>query len=133
MTEKTNNNSLNSFLLNSTEQEMLINLEYLGLRKIRKEQINDRFYVLYCRQESNNMKQNDYEVCGYFDAIDKTLYDLKYYLDKYIQKDEIIQTKEDLEIDEDNSKLFSSKFNEEILLKKYILKIAKLENIIEKF
>lgn len=93
MIEITNKNSLNSFLLNSTEQEMLINLEYLGLRKIRKEQINDRFYVLYCRQESNNMKQNDYEVCGYFDAIDKTLYDLKYYLDKYIQKDEIIQKK----------------------------------------
>lgn len=101
MTEITNKNNLNSFLLNSTEQEMLINLEYLGLRKIRKEQINDRFYVLYCRQESNNMKQNDYEVCGYFDVINKTLYDLKYYLDKYIQNDEIIQKKYFSDVEEE--------------------------------
>lgn len=117
MTENTN--SLNSFLLNGTEQEMLINLDYLGLRKIVKEQINDRFYVLYCRQESNNMKQNDYEVCGYYDFIDKTLYDLKYYLDKCIQNDEIIQKKYFLDVEEE----ITNKVNDYIT--KYVLENKK--------
>lgn len=60
---------------------------------IHKEKLNDRFTVLYHKYKAPNLKQESYNVGGYFDVKDKVIYDIDYQINKLIGKDSIITEK----------------------------------------
>ena len=61
--------------------------------KIHKEKFNDRFTILYVKDDSKHLKQNDYSIGGYLDMIDKTIYDANYELKNITPEDSIISIK----------------------------------------
>lgn len=89
-----NNIALDEFLINGNINHYLyINEQYSYESKyFYKEQYNDRFYLLYSkRYEPSRMDDREYSFEGYYDCIDKVLYNCKYDIDKILKDSRIIK------------------------------------------
>lgn len=71
------NNNFKDFLENNGINDCSFETRYDSL-KIHKEKYDDRFIILYSKKDSKGLKQADYIVSGYYDTIDKTLYNTGY-------------------------------------------------------
>lgn len=85
-------NGLDKYLLNEELNDQVFNGTYRFI-KIHKEKFNDRFTILYVKDDSKHLKQNDYSIGGYLDMIDKTIYDANYELKNITPEDSIISIK----------------------------------------
>lgn len=52
---------------------------------LHKEKYDDRFTVIYGKRLSKGLKQEDYSVFGYYDNLEKTLYDYSYELTDFVK------------------------------------------------
>ncbi len=86
-----NKTSFDEFLINSGIPNFTyIDTEYSSNSKhYYKERFNHRFYLLYEKNyESNSMNDNKYEFAGYFDCIDRILYNPSYNIRNYVFKED---------------------------------------------
>ena len=80
------NNNFKDFLNDSNANDQVFKTNY-NYVKIHKEKYDDRFIIIYSKRESKNLKQSDYVVSGYYDSLDKILYNSTYEIDDLIPKD----------------------------------------------
>ena len=89
-----NKMALDEFLINDNINHYLyIDKQYSYESKyFYKEQYNDRFYLLYSkRYEPSRMDDREYNFEGYYDCIDKVLYNCKYDIDKILRDSKIVK------------------------------------------
>ena len=89
-----NKKALDEFLVNDKISYYLyIDKEYsFESKQFYKEQYNDRFYLLYSRRyEPNRMNDREYDFEGYYDCIDKVLYNTKFDVDKMLKESRIVK------------------------------------------
>ena len=89
-----NKMALDDFLINEYINHYLyINEQYSYESKyFYKEQYNDRFYLLYSkRYDPNRMDDREYNFEGYYDCIDKVLYNCKYDVDRILRESKIVK------------------------------------------
>ena len=89
-----NKKALDEFLVNDKISYYLyIDKEYsFESKQFYKEQYNDRFYLLYSRRyEPNIMNAREYDFEGYYDCIDKVLYNTKFDVDKMLKESRIVK------------------------------------------
>lgn len=129
-----NKKKLEQFILNNDMERFLyIDEEYTSnCYHYYKEKYNNRFYLLYERRYYNNrMDKSSYDFAGYYDCIDKILYNSSYNLNKALENEKIsiffsglgvIEKKIDDAIQESlikyalkNQNEFKSKYREEFL------------------
>lgn len=94
-------NNIEEFLFNDTVSNYLyIDKEYsYNSNYYYKEKYNDRFYLIYERRySSNDMTNNDYEFAGYYDAIDKVLYNPGYDINNLLVNSTNVKVKDLVEI-----------------------------------
>ena len=85
-------NGIERFLLDETENDKSFNSTYRPI-KIHKEKFDDRFTIIYTKDESKDLSQNGYSVSGYLDIIDKNIYETGYDLRSIIDEESIIKMK----------------------------------------
>lgn len=78
------------FLEDNNSNDFIFQTVYNNL-KIHKEKYNDRFIVIYSKAESKGLKQEEYSVSGYYDIIDKVLYNSSYDIRDLIPTDNSIK------------------------------------------
>ena len=84
------NNNLSEFLLNSEANDQVFSKSF-GEMKIHKEIYDNRFTILYIKDYSDHLGQNDYVVAGYYDTIDKCIYDCHYWISNMFDKESSIR------------------------------------------
>lgn len=84
------NKDLEEFLLNSNANDQVFSKSF-GEMKIHKESYDNRFTVLYIKDYSDHLGQNDYVVAGYYDVIDKCIYDCHYWIADMFAKESSIK------------------------------------------
>lgn len=82
-------NNLKEFLDNTNVNDFTFPTNYTNL-KIHKEKYDDRFIILYSKSESKGLQQQEYSVAGYYDVIDKVLYNSTYEIREIIPNDNSI-------------------------------------------
>jgi len=83
------NNNFKDFLNDSNANDQVFKTNYNSV-KIHKEKYDERFIIIYSKRESKNLKQSDYVVSGYYDSLDKILYNSTYEIDDLIPRDNSI-------------------------------------------
>lgn len=73
------NNNFEKFLLDENINDKAFEGKYKKF-KIHKEKFNDRFTVIYLKESTDILFQNEYKASGYLDMHDKCIYDCDYYL-----------------------------------------------------
>ena len=61
-------NNFVEFIKDNDSNDLSFETKYRNI-KVHKEKYNDRFIILYSKQELNGLRQNDYEIVGYYDII----------------------------------------------------------------
>lgn len=84
-------NNLENFLIDKNRNNEIFENSVAIKFKIYKEKINDRFDTIYYKREYNEFSQANYNVGGYFDNIDKCLYDASYQLEDMFSVDKKIK------------------------------------------
>ena len=87
-----NENKLKDFLEDNNINDYYFQTRYDNL-KIHKEKYDDRFIILYSKKDSKGLKQEDYIVSGYYDTIDKILYNSGYEIRDLIPDDKSLPLK----------------------------------------
>ena len=91
-------NGIEKFLLNESENDKSFNSTYRPI-KIHKEKFDNRFTIIYVKDESKDLSQNSYIISGYLDVIDKTMYETSYELRSIIDEESIISLKSFKDLD----------------------------------
>jgi len=89
-----NKTALDEFLVNDKINHYLyVDKQYSYESKyFYKEKYNDRFYLLYSkRYEPNRMDDREYDFEGYYDCIEKVVYNSKYGVDKMLVGSKIVK------------------------------------------
>ncbi len=84
-------NNLENFLIDKNRNNEIFENSVAIKFKIYKEKINDRFDTIYYKREYTGFSQANYNVGGYFDNIDKCLYDASYQLQDMFSVDKKIK------------------------------------------
>ena len=71
------NNNFEKFLLDENINDKAFEGKYKKF-KIHKEKFNDRFTVIYLKESTDILFQNEYKASGYLDMHDKCIYDCDY-------------------------------------------------------
>lgn len=82
-------NNFVKFLKDNDSNDLCFETKYKKI-KVHKEKYDNRFTVLYSKQESTTLKQDDYEVAGYYDNLENTLYNGNYEIIDIVPKDNSI-------------------------------------------
>lgn len=79
------NNNFEKFLLDENLNDKVFEGKYKKF-KIHKEKFNDRFVVIYLKEASDYLYQEEYKASGYLDIHDKCIYDCDYYLNDLLSE-----------------------------------------------
>lgn len=77
------------FLKDNDSNDLCFETKYKKI-KMHKEKYDNRFTILYSKSESTALKQDDYEVAGYYDNIENTLYNSNYEIRDIVPNDNSI-------------------------------------------
>jgi len=81
--------SFSEFLNDINSNDLVFETKYNNV-KIHKEKYNDRFSVIYSKKDLKGLNQEEYKISGYYDIIDKILYNSSYDISDVISKDNSI-------------------------------------------
>lgn len=84
------NNNFEKFLLDDNFNDKVFEGKYKKF-KIHKEKFNDRFIVIYLKEASDSLYQEEYKASGYLDIHDKCIYDCDYYLNDLLSENKIFK------------------------------------------
>ncbi len=120
------NSKIEKFLLNGNYNDEVFESSAYQL-KIHKEKYDDRFDIIYSKKYTDSLKQEKYEVSGYYDTKDHCLYEPDRWMEEKLPEESVIRTSHFSEID----KKMTLDLNE--YLNKYCLDNAeKLKKIAQK-
>jgi len=81
--------TFSEFLNDNNTNDSVFETKYNNV-KIHKEKYNDRFSVIYSKKDSKGLKQEEYSISGYYDIVDKVLYNSSYDISDIIARDNSI-------------------------------------------
>ena len=71
-------NNLEKFLLDKNRNNEMFEDSYSTKYDVYKEKYDDRFEIIYYRRKRDGLKQDSYEVGGYFDSKEQCIYDANF-------------------------------------------------------
>ena len=82
-------NNFVEFIKDNDSNDQSFETKYRNI-KVHKEKYNDRFIILYSKQELKGLRQDDYEIVGYYDIIENVLYNSSYQISDIVPNDNSI-------------------------------------------